>query len=179
MVKEILGEINKILTVSILVFVVVSLTFELVSGSSNLTNNSAPSSYTGKYSVLQSNESKYFVDSSSPISGYIKIIDLITVSAKVSISKLHIIELHIPSSGSSNGPIPISYLMGSLVPSSYLGKNSVPISNNSVPISNIRNGFVPSLNSVKDSVMIDNQMKNSAPSYVVKFKNSNGTYTMV
>ena len=172
MVKEILGEINKILTVSILVFVIVSLTFELVSGSSNLTNNSAPSSYTGKYSVLQSNESKYFVDSSNPSNGYIKIIDLITVSAKVSISKLHIIELHIPSSGSSNGHIPISYLMGSLVPSSYLGKNSVPISN-------IRNCFVPSLNSGKDSVMIDNQMKNSAPSYVVKFKNSNGTYTSV
>jgi hypothetical protein len=172
MVKEIFGEINKILTVSILVFVVVSLTFELVSGSSNLTNNSAPSSYTGKYSVLQSNESKYFVDSSNPSSGYIKIIDLITVSAKVSISKLHIIELYIPSSGSSNGHIPISYLMGSLVPSSYLGKNSVPISD-------IRNGFVPSLNSGKDSVMIDNQMKNSAPSYVVKLKNSNGTYTIV
>jgi hypothetical protein len=62
--------------------------------------------------------------------------------------------------------------MGSLVPSSYLGKNSVPISD-------IRNGFVPSLNSGKYSVMIDNQMKNSAPSYVVKLKNSNGTYTIV
>ncbi len=172
MVKEVFGEINKILTVSILVFVVVSLTFELVSGSSNLTNNSAPSSYTGKYSVLQSNESKYFVDSSNPSSGYIKIIDLITVSAKVSISKLHIIELYIPSSGSSNDHIPISYLMGSLVPSSYLGKNSVPISD-------VRNGFVPSLNSGKYSVMIDNQMKNSAPSYVVKLKNSKGTYTIV
>ena len=102
----------------------------------------------------------------------VKIIDLITVSAKVSISKLHIIELYIQSSGSSNGHIPISYLMGSLVPSSYLGKNSVPISD-------IRNGFVPSLNSGKYSVMIDNQMKNSAPSYVVKLKNSNGTYTIV
>jgi hypothetical protein len=173
MVKEIFGEINKTLTVSILVFVVVSLTFELVSGSSNLTNNSAPSLYSGKYSVLQSNSSKYFVDSSNPSSGYyIKIIDLITVSAKVSISRLHIIELYIPSSGSSNGHIPISYLMGSLVPSSYLGKNSVPISD-------IRKGFVPSLNSGKYSVMTDNQMKDSAPHYVVKLKNSNGTYTIV
>jgi hypothetical protein len=172
MIKEIFGEINKMLTVSILVFVLVSLTFELVSGSSNLTNNSAPSSYTGKHFVLQSNESKYFVDSSNPSSGHIKIINLITVSAKVSISKLHIIELYIPSSGLSNGHIPISYLVGSLVPSSYLGKNSVPISD-------IRYGFVPSLNSGKDSVMINNQMNNSAPSYAVKLKNSNSTYTIV
>jgi|SRR5208283_5190302 len=172
MVNEIFGEINKTLTVSILVFVVVSLTFELVSGSANLTNSSAPSSYSGKDSVLQSNSSKYFVDSSNPSSGYIKIIDLITVSAKVSISRLHIIELYIPSSGSSNGHIPISYLMGGLVPSSHLDKNSVPISD-------IRKSFVPSLNSGKDSVMIDNQMKDSAPHYIVKFKNSNGTYTTV
>ena len=172
MVNEIFGEINKILTVSILVFVVVSLTFELVSVSANLTNNSALSSYTGKYSVLQSKQSKYFVDSSNPSGGYIKIIDLVTVSAKVSISRLHIIELYIPSSGSSNGHIPISYLMGGLVPSSHLDKNSVPISD-------IRKSFVPSLNSGKDSVMIDNQMKDSAPHYVVKLKNSNGTYTTV
>jgi hypothetical protein len=62
--------------------------------------------------------------------------------------------------------------VGSLVPSSYLGKNSVPISD-------IRYGFVPSLNSGKDSVMINNQMNNSAPSYAVKLKNSNSTYTIV
>ncbi len=172
MVKEIFGEINKILTVSILVFVVVSLTFELVSGSSNLTNNSVPSSHSGKYSVLQSNSSKYFVDSSNPSSGHIKIIDLIKVSAKVSISRLHIIELYIPSSGSSNGHIPTSYLMGSFVPSSYLGKNSVPLSD-------IRKGFVPSLNSGKDSVMIYNQMNDSAPPYVVELKNSNSKHTIV
>ncbi len=172
MVKEIFGEINKILTVPILVFVVVSLTFELVSGSSNLTNNAAPSSYSGTYSVLQSNSSKYFVPSSDPSSGYIKIIDLIKVSAKVSISRLHIIELYIPSSGSSNGHIPTSYLMGSFVPSSYLGKNSVPSSD-------IRKGFVPSLNSGKDSVMIYNQMNDSAPPYVVELKNSNNKHTIV
>jgi len=122
MVKEIFGEINKKLTISILVFIVLSLTFELVSGSSNLTNNSAPSSYSGKYSILQSNSSKYFVPSSNSSSGYIKIIDLIKVSVNVSVSMLHIMELYIPSLGSSNCHIPTSYLMGSFVPSSYLGK---------------------------------------------------------
>ena len=126
MVKQISGEINKILTFSILVFVVVSLTSELVSGSSSLTSNSAPSLYSGKYSIPQSNSSRYFVSSPNPSNSYIRIIDLINVSAKLSVSILHILELHIPGSG--NGPIPTAYLMGSFVPSSYLDKNSVPIS---------------------------------------------------
>ncbi len=118
MVKQIFCAINKMLTVSILIFVVVSLTSELVSGSSNFTNNSVSSSYSGKYFVPLSNSS----------SGYIKIIDLINVSVKVSVSRLHITELYIPSLGSSNCHIPTSYLMGSFAPSSYLGKNSVPVS---------------------------------------------------
>jgi hypothetical protein len=127
MVKQIFGAINKIFTVSILIFVVVSLTAELVSCSPSLTNHSAPSSYSDKYSVPQSSSSKYFVTSSSSPNGYIKIIDLIKVSATVSVSELHIMELYIPSLGPINGPIPTSYLMGSFVPSSYLDKNSVPI----------------------------------------------------
>ena len=162
MVKRVFDEMNKILTFSILVFVVVSLASESVSGSSNLQNNYAPSSYSGKY----------FVPSSNSSSGYIKIIDLINVSVKVSVSILHIMELYIPSLGSSNCHIPTSYLIGSFVPSSYLGKNSVPVSGtmkgsmqspylrqNFVPVSDTMKDFVPSLNSGKDSVMIYNRMK--------------------
>jgi len=166
MVKQIFCAINKLLTVSILIFLLVSLTSEVVSGSSNFTNNSALSSYSGKY----------FVPSSNSSSGYIKIIDLINVSVKISVSRLHTMELYIPSLGSSNCHIPTSYLIGSFVPSSYLGKNYVQVSGtmkgsiqssylrqNYVPVSDTMKDFVPSLNSGKDSVMIYNLMKDYVP----------------
>lgn len=158
MVKRVFDEMNKILTFSILVFVVVSLASESVSGSSNLQNNYAPSSYSGKY----------FVPSPNSSSDYVRIIDLIKVSVNVDVSILRIMKIYMPS-------------LGPFVPSFYLGENSVPISDrcnqylqgsgqssyldkDSVPISNILKGFVPSSNSGKDSLMIYDQMKNFVPS---------------
>jgi len=99
------GEINKMLTVSILVFVVVSIDFWMVSGNSNFTNNSAPSSYSGKYSVCNQIQAIFcsFVKFEQRLyQNY----DLIKFLFRYCISWLYI-----PSVGSSNYHIPTSYLM--------------------------------------------------------------------